>query len=549
MKRDVWLFLLALALTVGLGSCSDDRDDSIDPKGNINDSELNGTTYVGLTLRVPAGTMLRAGATDDQDYNYQGSYSGYIGVDHLDLYLYSADGTTQLMAKRFTTLGTDFTLELKNGQEFIEIAAPFKANPGEVMGVVIINCNNPLAGVSSNTDIFSEVIYKNVHRSTDYNSLLGDGYISGTQVSSGLIMSTVSNTDYITDPTDGRTTVYKETIIMSGKSDNPFIIQDNVSREDVITGRMNVLTMDVTKIVSKAIVTYGATAQMRLYKDPNGPQIPAAGWEDNVYGTISNVTYSVAQGGNSGYLFRRFTPEGRTMSWAYEFVPGPATGNDYGSNASTYYEYGDLNNTSRIVPLMPNGVNVAAYPGVYLMPNTHQWGAELASTGYRKGNTAYALIRAKFTPDPSAIYNNASLAADGTFYFGYLDRLIYATLEDAQNAAGSAFSSQPVQTYVGGKMMYYVWLNPDNADDPTKWTNSPVIRNNIYHINIRSFNNLGTNWNPLVPPDVSNPDPKPGGPEPPTPVDPTDPIGDTNTYMSVDIQAIPWTVHSYDKVL
>lgn len=544
MKRDVWLLLLTLVLTLGLGSCT---DDGLDSKKNDTDNVdvTKGTTYVGLSLKVPSGTFTRA---DDENYNYQGTYSGYIGVGSLDLYLYTADGTTQLVAKRFATLGTDFTLSLKGGQEYIEIATPFQTNPGEVTGVVVINCDNSLAGASS-SDIFDDVIYKNVTRSDDYRSLFGDGYMSGVQSSSGISLARVSRSDSIVDPTDNTTIVYKETIVMSGRTDAPFTIQDDVTKDDVTTGRMNVMTMDVTKVVAKAVVTRGENTQLYLYKDPNGPKLPAAGGQDNLYGTISNVTYSVAQGGNAGYLFRRFAADGTTVTWGYDYVPGPSTGNDYSSNAVNYFEYGDLKNAARAVPVMPSTTNLAALRGVYVMPNTHKYGVDFTSTGYRKGNTAYALVRAKFTPDPSVIYNNAALAADGTFYLGYLDQIIYATLADAQRAAGSAFTSQPVQTYVGGKMMYYIWLNPDNATDPTKWTNSPVIRNNIYHINVRSFNKLGTNWNPLVPPTVTNPDPKPDGPEPPSSVDPNDPIGDTNTYMSVDIKAVPWTVHSYDKVL
>ncbi len=339
MKRNVWLYLLTLAMTLGLSSCSDDGIDSKDGTGNINGT--NGTTYIGLSLRVPSGTLSRA--SDDQDYNYQGSYSGYIGVDHLDLYLYSADGKTQLMAKRFATLGTDFTLEIKNGQESVQIAAPFQTTPGEVLGVVVINCFNPLVGVSGGgTDIFKQVLYKNIFRTDNYDNLQGDGYSGNTQVSTGISIAKVSDTDAIVDPTDNVTNVYKETIIMSGQSASPFIIQDNVSREDVITGRMNVLTMDVTKIVSKAIVTYGTTAQMKL---------------EEPLGTISNVTYSIAQGGNSGYLFKRSTADGYPMSWGFEFVPGPTS--DYASNAAAYYEYDDLKNTTRAVAAMPTAANAS----------------------------------------------------------------------------------------------------------------------------------------------------------------------------------------------
>jgi hypothetical protein len=72
-----------------------------------------------------------------------------------------------------------------------------------------------------------------------------------------------------------------------------------------------------------------------------------------------------------------------------------------------------------------------------------------------------------------------------------------------------------------------------------------VVRNNIYHANIAGFSSIGYNWNPLVPPGGVNPDPQPGGPEPPSAIDPNDPLSDFNTYMSVEISVLNWGFHSY----
>ncbi len=125
-------------------------------------------------------------------------------------------------------------------------------------------------------------------------------------------------------------------------------------------------------------------------------------------------------------------------------------------------------------------------------------------------------------------------------------------------------TEQTVARYVKGKVLYYAWVNPDNI--PT-WYNSPVVRNNVYHIHITGFKNLGTNWNPLFPEDPNNPkgepvdpsnpngpkkplnpDPKPSVPgvdEPENPVDPTDPLTTPETWMSVDVTVLPWQLHSY----
>ena len=546
MKRDVWIFLMALVLTAGLGSCSDDKIDS--QNDNTGDPEINGTTYVGLALRVPQAATLR---DDSQDFNYIGAYTGYMGIDKLDLYLYTADGNTQLMATSFVTLGTDFTMSVKNGQQYVELASPIKTNPGQVLAVVILNSQFPLMPATQPISTFQASTLRNIQR-PDANTIIGDAYRSETLVASSIPIATISNTNYIISPTDGVTMMYEETINMDGMSAIPFTIQDNVSKADVQTGRMNIISVDVTKVVSKAIVT--STAGTTIDNTASGGTIK---------GTVSNLTYSVAQGENRANAWRQFTTDASgnvwTMTYSYNWVPGPAV--SYTSQASTYYEYLDLLVTNRAINPLTVAVtpSLGAMPGVYLMPVTHQYGPTPASSGYRKGNTAYALIRATFTPDPSVIWANGAFggalnASDpngaGTFYYGFTDQVIYANLTDAENAASTpTINNQYVQTYVGGKMLYYAWLNPDNASNPAQWVNSPVIRNNIYHINIASFSGLGTNWNPLVPPDVTNPDPEPGGSEPPTSVDPTDPIGKNETYMQITVNIIPWNVHSYGKTL
>jgi hypothetical protein len=160
---------------------------------------------------------------------------------------------------------------------------------------------------------------------------------------------------------------------------------------------------------------------------------------------------------------------------------------------------------------------------------------------YRKGNTAYVLIRATYTPNPTAIADGGTLT-DGTFYVGGTDGKIYSTAAAATDVTKGGTAYQDVATYTNGKVLYYVWLNPDDIQKPI---NSPVLRNNIYHININSFKKLGVNWNPLTP-DITNPDPQPDGNEPDNPVIPTDPISVTDTYMSVNVEVLNWSTHSYD---
>nr|WP_293427984.1 Mfa1 family fimbria major subunit [Prevotella sp.] len=187
------------------------------------------------------------------------------------------------------------------------------------------------------------------------------------------------------------------------------------------------------------------------------------------------------------------------------------------------------------------------------MPTTHTYGSDVTTTGYRKGNTPYVLIRAKFTP--AAFADGGTPNADGTFYLGANGKY-YTSSKNAVDPTKGGVAGQTVAKYVDGKVLYYAWVNPDNVTTPY---NSPVLRNNIYHIHITGFKTIGTNWNPLYPEDPNssnptNPDPKPANDdpndpnnpgEPTNPIDPTDPLTTPETWMSVDVTVLPWNVHSY----
>ena len=132
-----------------------------------------------------------------------------------------------------------------------------------------------------------------------------------------------------------------------------------------------------------------------------------------------------------------------------------------------------------------------------------------------------------------------------------------------------------------GKVLYFVWVNPDTKS-ATTWINSPAIRNNIYHIQIKGIANYVYNWNPLVPNpndpidptqpvsptnprdpnNPNNPDPQPMVPdpdhpgkhkpdpkEPPTDITPKDPLSLKEAWMSVDVTILPWQVHTFDTIL
>lgn len=279
----------------------------------------------------------------------------------------------------------------------------------------------------------------------------------------------------------------------------------------------------------------------------------------DLLGTISNITWVLAQGENSVYIQRKSDYVTPNYGWI------PTTNAEYFGNAGNKYDYSGLfeeYNGSALfggtpVPTMADYAAASAQTqitdelnaklsGKFILPTTHATGVADASS-YKKGNTAYVLVRAKFTP--AALADGGTYTAGKDFYLGANGKF-FASAENAVDPAKGGVAGQTVAKYVGGKVLYYAWVNPDNI--PT-WYNSPVVRNNIYHVHISGFKNLGTNWNPLYPEDPNsstpaNPDPKPVVPginEPQNPIAPTDPLTTPETWMSVDVKVLPWKLHSY----
>lgn len=302
-------------------------------------------------------------------------------------------------------------------------------------------------------------------------------------------------------------------ITMTGKSGD-VVIKPNVPIQDVSKGE-NKVAISVTRVVSRVIVTTSA-ATKDLYDD-GGQKI----------GSVSDINYSVAQGTKKIY----WMGQADYTTFGSDYITADGS---YVGQADTYYDYSGLSVKNSIPVVATGATDYKSLKGQFLFENVHKEGT-IDDTEYRKGNTAYVLVRAKFTPDPAAIADGGTLT-DGTFYVGQSDGKIYSSKSEAQTAV----ANQKVATYVEGKMLNYAWLNPDDLTTPL---NSPVVRNHIYHINITGFKRLGYNWNPLFP---ENPDPKPGTEEPEIPIDPTDPLSPEQTNMSVEVTVLDWAVHSYD---
>lgn len=429
-------------------------------------------TFVTLSVNLPRANSTRA---LPGDYNQDGTYEGVDGVETLDVYMMDGEGIIE--AKRFT--GTD----ISSTGSSVSPSQPFRTTSGYKTVYVVLNNPAPLG-----TTITTE------------HELVKTTGLARTK--------TVNGVEY-------------DVITMTGKASNVYIAPD-VPVQDATTG-VNKIPVEVNRLASRVIVT--TTASSKLIDADTSQEI----------GSVSNVTYSVAQGTNKVYWIGQADYE----TWGSEYVPVLG---EYVGQADTYYDYADLS-TPTAVPTKPvAGEGYKAMKGKFLFENTHKEGTR-ETTGYRKGNTAYVLVRAKFTPNANAIADGGTLT-NGTFYVGQADGKIYSS----KAAAQAAVQNQKVMTYVEGKMLNYAWLNPDDVVTPM---NSPVVRNNIYHVNITGFKRLAYNWNPLYPedPDTTNPqnpDPKPGPEEPEIPIDPIDPLTPEQTFMSVEVTVQDWTVHTYD---
>lgn len=316
----------------------------------------------------------------------------------------------------------------------------------------------------------------------------------------------------------------------------------------------NRLTVEVKRAVARVMVTI--TAETYKITDKNTKA---------VLGSIRDINWVLGQGEASLYLMQKSTLETPN----YNFVTGSdvdPTSNKY-KNAIGKYDYSGLwrgNDNAGIkgikadvraegVYTNPVSFESTKVKGEFILPTTHKVGADRETTGYRKGNTPYVLVRAKFTPEVYADANENPTHTDGTFYYGLTTRKFYKSIDSVTDPSKGGAVGQGYRKYEAGKVIYWAWVNPDKTD-AAQWINSPVLRNNIYHINISGFKTLGWNWNPLVPnnpddPDnpsnPTNPDPDPENPNDPDPVDPDDPLSTPETWMSVGIKVLPWKVHSY----
>jgi hypothetical protein len=559
MKRFKSLFMLGvLAMGLGLTSCSSD-----DPLSSSTAAE-KGNTYVAVSLSMPANGSTRA---LPDDYNYIGEWAGKDDIKTVDIYLVDAIKAT--VTSSHFTVGTADTDAYKVSQSTDDGSKTVVLTPttaiqttvGAKEVYVVVNATSYITTALASTDAsaFDQA----------YHTAALELANSGTSTSVATSASKIAEAESGTDSNS------QDAIAMTNTSDVTIDVKPNVTSDNALasTNPQNRASVQVQRAVARVMVT---TA-------PDSYQVKSS--TGTVLGTVSDIKWALAQGENSLFVQQN---SGYTTPYS-AWVPASTGGDaDYINKAGGKYDYSGLFENPASAPETISGTTVPtlsdykaldeagnnkdavlkslglddnAVNGKFILPTTHKYADAPATTsaytgGYRKGNTAYVLVRAKFTPDPSAYADGGTpnTNKDGTFFLGANGKY-YTTAANAVNPKTGGVAGQTVAKYVGGKVLYYAWLNPDNVATPY---NSPVLRNNIYHIHITGFKTIGTNWNPLYPenPDTTNPtnpDPKPQADptdpnypkEPTNPIDPNDPLTTPETWMSVDVTVLPWQVHSY----
>lgn len=581
---------------------------------------------VQFQLRMPEKGV-RAAAdgqnTTNPQHNYVGKWVGADLIKSVDVYIFKTDASSPsgYSLEKQASLGpTDISFEQPkagdNGVSYIRPTKGFKVDPGQKRVFVVVNPNAETQALLAGQTDFDAFAAK-------YNGVLALQTAAGTRAPTKYTEAEATTAAGTTDPftvadhlakLDDTGANQKDVIVMTGNF-GEVNVADGVTESQTLTTAAtapNRAEVSVQRAVARVLVTADKDSYEVKGDDPTTPTVETVANGDAVtLATITNLTYVVAQGESTLYFNQQESPNPTNYQYKTPnstFVPAdPNTDYDV---AATYdkYDYTGLwrNKTNHFGgrDIVTNATydaslqNVEEYVknanglhGEFVLPNTHAYdAADRGASGYRKGNTAYVLVRGKINPkyvymnDKSVENNWSATHADDDLFLGD-DGKFYqsaAAANDPTTNGNATAAAMKVKKFVKGKVLYFVWVNPD-ATSATAWINSPAIRNNIYHIQIKGIANYVYNWNPLVPntnepvdptkpfdpkdnprrPDnPNNPDPQPGVPdpnnpgknipdpkEPPTDIKPNDPLSLKEAWMSVDVTILPWQVHTFETIL
>lgn len=457
-------------------------------------------TYVAVDLAFPTVSGVRA---LPQDYNENGTWQGRDVVKTVDIYV------------------VNLTKNKVNHTRFNEEAIGGIGTDGKL--------TNKLAAKATAGD--QVTAYAVVNDIDDKTKTILDGVPAGQfEKKFAAVESEIKAIDI---PSTNKYDGGKDIVMMTNKVTPANItVKPNITEEQAKNGADNKITINVDRVVSRAIVTIaegliGGSKAVIEVKNAADKVVSKV--------TVTEVTYAVGQGNKSFYL--RQQPDFKTPG--YTWIPA---GGNFKTDAKNNYDYSGLVDNQFKAPQKiadKSGVQTALEGeqfSKFVLPVTHEY-VQGGINNYKKGNTTYFEIRCKFTAQnvdaSSGAITDVTPDATGAFYFGLDDGKFYSSETDAQNAPDA--KDQKVRKYEGSVMKYIIWLNPNTIEQ--KYELSPTVRNQVYHAHIKGFKEIGVAHNPLNPDEPKDPD---------NPIDPEDPLENSETHLSVEVQVLPWTIHSYE---
>lgn len=489
MKKLKSVFLLgALAIGLGLTSCSSD-----DGLANSQTSAEKGSTYASLSISFPTSPSMRA---LPDDYNSGGtSWTGRDDIKSVSVFLYNSTLNTVDYSK-FSK--SSFTGIDASGKLTPNIAV--KATPGQnVKAYVVIN------------DVNNDVTTTLEKAAKTPN---------GFDAAFAAEVDTVANQVAAYNTTDN-----KDVILMTNDvTPTATVIKPNITQDQAKAGPDNLIPVKVQRVVSRAIVTMdkNITKTIQLY-DASGNKASQI--------TITDLKYGVGQSGQSFFNLQKTDFSTPDAIYKGDASIGAKVMDNTGLNSFTEVTSIDDNTNKSIT----GALSTETTGSKFVLPVTH------APKGYFKGNTTYFEIRATFTPDKvdGKTYNPGT-----DVYLGQNDGLFYSTraLAEASGQKSTCYKGDGNTTKGGAITKYILWLNPNvvpGTGGTTKASMSPTVRNQVYNVYISGFKTIGIPNNPLNPADPNDSN------NPDNPIKPKDPLETQDTYLSVTITVLPYTVHSY----
>lgn len=238
-------------LTIGLVALTSCKKDDKEPQKN------EGTTYVSVAINLQSSLRAGTGTTDDE-FNLKGTWNGKDAIETVAVYVVG-DGSVsygQYTMADFKIVkaadDTNITIKLKNA---------ILTKPGSKKIYALINAPAEITKMleMSMPAHFNKAYAKAVENMTTAQVARANGE--------------------------------KEDVIMMSNADECKIdVEDGVSKEEAIQGTKNRAKVNVKRVVARVILT--------TTKDTYPIELE----DGTMLGTISNITYAVAQGEKAFYI-------------------------------------------------------------------------------------------------------------------------------------------------------------------------------------------------------------------------------------------------------